>query len=330
MILVTGGTGFLGAYIIKQLVQQDHRVRALRRNSNKLPAYIAPEIMSQVEWFEGDILDVVSLEEAMNDIDAVIHSAAKVSFSAADKNDMHLVNIEGTANVVNIALDKKIRRLVHISSVAALGRTSNGETIDEKQEWVDSPINTQYAISKHKAEMEVWRAMGEGLNAVILNPTTILGHGDWNTSSSALFKTVFDEFPFYTNGVNGFVYVEDVAEATIRLMESEITRERFIINGENWSFRKLFNTIADGFNKKHPQYNAGPVLAGIAWRWGILQSLYTGKKSLLSKESARIAQTETYFKNAKIIEALPGFSFTPLDNAILQSCALYLQDLSRS
>jgi nucleoside-diphosphate-sugar epimerase len=246
---------------------------------------------------------------------------------AADHRSMLKTNIEGTANVVNAALLKNIKRLVHISSVAALGRTSNGETVTEKKEWEDSRINTQYAISKYNAEMEVWRGIGEGLNAVMLNPSTILGYGDWNNSSCAIFKSAYNEFPWYTNGINGFVAVEDVARATVLLMETSISNERFIVNGDNWSFRRLFTTMADAFGKKNPHREATPMMAEMAWRLEKIKTLFTGKPSLLTKESARIAQTTTYFSNGKICSALPGFSFTPLEECVKNACNHYLQNI---
>jgi dihydroflavonol-4-reductase len=327
MILVTGGTGFLGAYIIKNLVEKGYSVRAIRRENSRLPFFIPAGILQKVEWVEGDVLDVMSLEDAMDGVDAVIHSAAKVSFLPGEKAEMLQVNIEGTANVVNMALDKNIRRLIHISSVAALGRTTIGETVTEDRQWQDSQMNTNYAISKYRSELEVWRGMAEGLEAAILNPSTIIGYGDWNNSSCALFKSIYKEFPYYSNGINGFVYVEDVAEVTVQLLETAITMERFIVNGDNWSFRQLFNSIADGFHKKHPHRNATPLMAAIAWRLDKLKSVLTGKRSILSKESARIAQTKTYFDNRKIQSFLPGFSFTALDEAIKSSCLKYISHL---
>jgi dihydroflavonol-4-reductase len=323
MILVTGGTGFLGAYIIKHLLLKGHSVRAIRRENSRLPFFIAPDFLAKVDWVPGDILDVISLEEAMDGVDAVIHAAAKVSFAGNERDELFKINVEGTANAVNTALEKNIQRFIHISSVAALGRTPDGETVHEKREWQESKINTDYAISKHKAELEVWRAMGEGLQGAILNPSTILGYGDWNTSSCAIFKTVYNEFPYYTNGINGFVYVEDVARATVQLLNSDITFERFIVNGNNWSFRQLLNSIADGFDKRHPYRNATPSLTAIAWRVEKLKSLVTGNRSLLSKESARVAQSETYFDNSKLLKYFPGFTYTPIEEAVQKSCDLY-------
>ncbi len=327
-ILVTGGTGFLGAYIIRELVVKGYSVRAIRR-SNSLPAFIAPDILEKVEWITGDILDVIGLEEAMVDADAVIHAAAKLSFAARDRREMFSTNINGTANVVNIALEKNIKKLVHMSSVAALGRTPGGDLVDEEKKWLDTKINTSYAISKHRSEIEVWRAMAEGLNAVILNPSTVIGYGDWNTSSSKIFKSIYDEFPWYTTGINGFVEVEDVARAAVLLMESDITAERFIINGDNWSFQKLFNTIADAFEKKHPGRRATPFLGAIAWRMEKLKSYFTNAKPLLTKESAAVAHSKTYFDNKKLLLALPGFSFTPLEESVRNACKSYLHAINR-
>src|SRR5882757_4792125 len=239
--LVTGGTGFLGAYIIKELVEKGHTVRAIRR-SDTVPFFIPADIWKKVEWIPGDILDLVGLEEAMEGVDAVIHAAAKVSFAGRDRRELFHSNIEGTANMVNMALIKNIRRFVHVSSVGALGRTAHGERVTEEKKWTDSKLNTSYAISKFYGEMEVWRAIGEGLPAVIVNPSTILGYGDWNTSSCAIFKNIYREFPWYSNGINGFVDVVDVANAVVALLESNITGQRYILNGDNWSFRQLFNS----------------------------------------------------------------------------------------
>ncbi len=323
MILLTGGTGFLGAYILKALVEKGYTVRAIRR-TDRLPDYIPRHILDKVEWVQGDILDVVSLEDAMEGVDTVIHSAAVVSFSAADRRQMYKVNVDGTANVVNMALEKNVRRLVHISSVAALGRTANGDKVNEEKKWEESKINTHYAKSKHKAELEVWRGMAEGLEAVILNPSTIIGYGDWNTGSSAIFRNVYQGFPWYSPGINGFVAVEDVAEAAVRLMDSGIRDERFIVNGDNWTFRKLLESMADGLGKKRPHRQTTPALAAIAWRLEKIKSFFSGKRPVLTRESARVAHSKTIFENDKIIRALPGFSFTPLEEAIGRACEKYL------
>ncbi len=328
-ILVTGGTGFLGAWIIRALVIDGFEVRAIKREESQLPFFIEKKILDKVDWVAGDVLDIISLQEAMIGIDAVIHAAAIVSFHAADRRNMYTTNINGTANIVNLALESGIQRIIHISSVASLGRTRNSEKVSEKKAWEDNNTNTHYAISKHHAEMEVWRGMAEGLQGVILNPSTILGYGNWHNSSCAIFKNVYEEFPWYTNGVNGFVYVEDVAMAVIEFLKNDISGERFIVNSDNWSFQKLLNTMADGFQKKQPHREASPFLGQVAWRWEKIKSGFTGKKPLLSRESAKVAQSKTHFDNSKLLSALPGFQFTPLETAISISCKQYLAQHSQ-
>lgn len=323
-VLLTGGTGFLGAYIMEHLLRAGYKVKALKRTGSAIPFFIDQAVLSAVQWVEGDVLDVVSLMEHMEGVDAVVHSAAVVSFIRAEREKMYQANVEGTANVVNVALELGVPRLVHISSVAALGRSAQGEKVNEEKAWAASNTNTHYAISKYKAEMEVWRGFGEGLEGVILNPSTILGYGDWNNSSCALFKNVYNEFPWFTEGVNGFVYVHDVAKATVALLGSDISGERFIINGENWSFRQLLNTIADGFRKKHPHRRATPLLGEIAWRMEKVKSMISGQRPLLSKESAKVAHSKTYFDNSKLLKFMPEFSYTPLQEAIALSCQQYL------
>ena len=303
-------------------MEKGYAVRALRR-SHHFPAWISNEIWSRVEWVEGDILDVVSLEDAMEGVDVVIHAAAVVSFSRRMKEQMYRVNVEGTANVVNIALEKKVRRLVHISSVAALGRSAQGGHVNEEKKWEETKVNTHYARSKYQAELQVWRGIGEGLEAVILNPSTVIGYGDWHGSSCRIFKTIYDGFGWYTTGANGFVDVEDVARATLLLMESDISEQRFIVNGDTWGFRQLQDAIADGFGKKRPARKATPFLLGIAWRIEWFKSLFTRQKPLLTRESAKVAVSKTWFDNDKILKTLPGFSFTPLQNSVQKACEKY-------
>lgn len=326
MILVTGGTGFLGSYIIHQLVEKGYKVRGLRR-SHKHPSWIPASTWEKVEWVDGDILDVVALEEAMEGADIVIHCAAIVSFHKKDRERMYQVNVEGTANVVNIALEKNVRRLVHISSVAALGRSASGGHVDEEKKWEESKVNTHYAISKYKAELHVWRGISEGLEAVILNPSTIIGYGDWHSSSCAIFRQVYEGFKWYTPGINGFVDVEDCAKATIMLMESDISEQRYIINGDTWPFKKLQDTIASAFGKKGPSKKTTPALLAIAWRMEKIKSLITGKKPLLTRESAKVALSKTWFENGKILKAFPEFRFTPLEASIAKACSRYLRQV---
>ena len=324
MVFITGGTGFLGAYVIQNLVAKGIPVRALRRSA-VVPFFIPPAVFEKVEWVDGDVLDVVALQQAMQGVDAVIHAAAVVSYHAADQKKMYQTNVEGTANVVNAAIEAGVRRLVHVSSIAALGRTGNGGTVTEDRKWENNKANTHYGISKHLAEIEVWRGFAEGLEGVIVNPSLILGYGNWHSSSAALFKSVYNNFPWYTTGVNGFVGVEDVAEAIVQLLQSSVHQKRFIISAENWSFQEVLNAIANGLGKKKPHLKATPFLGEIAWRADRLKAFFTRTKPLLSKETARVAHSKTFFDNSALLAALPHFSFTPLEEVIQKACAQYLQ-----
>ncbi|MFM7645305.1 MAG: SDR family NAD(P)-dependent oxidoreductase [Sphingomonadales bacterium] len=328
-ILITGASGFLGSYLLVALLQKGYRVRALVRNQ-KRPGWIDPTLLQTVEWVEGDILDIISLEEAMEGIDAVIHSAAMVSFVPQDCEQLYQINVEGTNNVVNAALEKKITRLVHVSSVAALGRVAGGGSVDEKATWKEGPLHTHYARSKFQAELHAWRGFGEGLDTVIVNPSTILGFGNWEQSSCAIFKQLYDGFRWYTSGLNGFVDVEDVARATILLLEKATGGQRYIINGDTLTFQQLQYFIADGFGRKRPTMKASGLLLGLAWRLEAIRSLLTSKRPLLTRESARVAISATRFDNRKLLHDFPEFSYTPLEQTIKKACHNYQRQVGPS
>jgi dihydroflavonol-4-reductase len=317
MIFVTGGTGLLGSYLIAELVRQGAPVRALYRGEK-------PTIVG-VDWVKGDVLDVVSLEAAMQGVQQVYHSAAVVSFLPAKRAMMHQINIQGTANVVNAALDAKIDKMVHVSSVAALGRIRPGQLIDETMSWTEATSNSEYGKSKYLSEMEVWRGMGEGLNVVVVNPSIILGAGDWENGSSKIFKTYYGEFPWYTTGSGGFVDVKDVVSAMIGLMNSPIVGEKFVVNGGNEQYQTIFNMVADAFGKKRPHKKVTPLIAAIVWRLAALKSFFTGKEPLVTKETAKTALANVQFSNQKLLAALPGFAYTPMAQTIREHAAALKQ-----
>jgi len=325
MILVTGGTGFLGSYLLRALVNAGKPVRALYRQ--QIPVQLQ-DIQHRIEWLQGDILDIISLEEAMQDITQVYHCAAVVSFHPSTRDTMMHINVEGTANVVNMALDAGVQKLVHVSSVAALGRAKNGAAIDERTEWQDSPNNSRYAVSKYRAEMEVWRGIAEGLNAVIVNPTIILGSGFWHEGSGTLVKNVWKEFPFYTSGINGYVDVEDVVRAMLLLMDSPISGQRFVLSAENRSYFDLFSEMAGQLGKKPPHISVQPWMAEIVWRVEKVKGAISGNKPVVTKETARTAQLKMYYNNDKVLKALPGFQFKPLTQTVSEICKAYLQDVA--
>lgn len=314
-ILVTGGSGLVGNELIKQLLSAGYKVRAIYHTT---PINLShPDL----EIVKCDILDVITLEEILQSVSNVYHCAAIVSYNPKDKRKILKINVEGTANIVNACLGAKIEKLVYVSSVAALGRIRDEEMITEKMNWSEETSNSTYGKSKYFAEMEVWRGIAEGLKAVIVNPSLIIGGENWEHSSSAIFKKAYEEFKWYTEGVSGFVDVRDVARAIILLMNSDITSERFILNAENVSYHEIFSSIAKCFKKKPPYKKVTPFLAEMIWRIEKIKSAFTGLTPLLTRETVRTAQAKVYFDNSKILEALPGFEFTKIKDAIEFTCA---------
>ncbi len=313
--LVTGGSGMLGAHLIIKLLQDGHKVKALYRQS--VPDF---PTSTQVEWVRGDILDVLLLEAAMQDVEHVYHCAAIVSFNDSRKDEMYKTNIEGTANVVNSALQSGVQKLCHVSSVAVFGKPITSTPIDEGEDFNEVKTNSNYGKSKYMAEMEVWRGIAEGLKAVIINPSIILGAGNWNESSSKIFKTAYDEFAWFTEGVTGFVDVEDVTKAMLLLMNSEISGQRFILSAENLTYKTVFSTIANGFNKKPPHKKVTPFIAGIVRRLEGLKSIFGNKDPLLTKETAEAALMEVRYNNEKLKSYLSGFEYSPISSTIKRVC----------
>ena len=331
MIFITGCTGLLGSHLVAEIVkgqksENKSQIKLLCRENSDLSLlkkvlsrYDFDEIPNNIEFVYGDILDYDVLEEAMRDVDEVYHCAAVVSFDASDKNSLMRVNVEGTRNMVNAALQCGVKKFCHVSSIAALGRALEGETIDEESPWTHSKNNSVYSNSKHEGEMEVWRGIAEGLNATIVNPSLILGAGKWDSSSCELFNTIAKGFPFYTTGINGFVDVKDVARAMIMLMENNKFGQRYCLNGALISYQDLFKLMADNFKVKAPYIKVGKFLSEIAWRVFWLIGKIKGKKPLITKETARTATRKYSYSSAKIIKEL-NFTFTPIEESVREIC----------
>jgi dihydroflavonol-4-reductase len=333
MILITGATGLVGSYLTFELLRSGHNVRALKRPSGdlgmlkkvlKLYSDKPDELFSKIEWAEGDILDIFSLEDALEGVEEVYHCAALVSFLPRDKKRLIRINTEGTANLVNAALGKKVRKLCHVSSIAALGRPENqSDLIDENLVWKTSKNNSVYAVSKYGAEREVWRGTAEGLDAVIVNPSIILGVAGASQGSSRLFNAVWEGLKFYPPGKNGFVDVRDVAKAMILLMNSDIRNERFILSIESIEYKRLFDLIAKEMEKPAPHLKISPMLSGLAWRIEKLRSMVTGVRPLITKETAHTAVQQYEYSNEKIRKEL-GFEFTPIEETVRHFCRIFL------
>lgn len=317
MILVTGASGFLGAELVKQLLATESHVRCLKRKTSAIPKKLQA-FSERIEWVEADILDFSDLEDAFDGVNQVYHCAALVSFDEKLKAQMLSVNAEGTANVVNLCLQFGVQKLVHVSSIAALGNGENGAAITEKSFWEGFEIKDAYAVSKYRAEMEVWRGMHEGLNAVIVNPSVIIGADAGTQGSGALFQTVKNGISFYTAGATGLVDVEDVARCMILLMHSNASHTRYILNAENISYQKLFASIAKAYNLPAPARLIKPWMLHLAWRFSAFAKLFLGKDLGLNKTVVKASQTQSLYDNSKIKAEL-NYRFIPLNESITKT-----------
>jgi nucleoside-diphosphate-sugar epimerase len=320
MIAVTGGNGLLGNFVIRKLIAKGEKFIALRRNSSDVS--LLDDIADQISWRNADIMDPVSLREGLEGATHVIHTAAIVSFNPRRANEVMDINMMGTRNVVNACLEHNVKRLVHVSSVAALGRQKGQYLIDEDNKWIDSPDNNIYAISKYQSELEVFRGVEEGLSAVVVNPSLILAEANWNVSSAQLFKYAWDQRPFYMDGFVNYVDVIDVANVIYALLYDEVRGQRFIVSCGKISYKELLTKMALHFNKKPPSIRmTKAVLKPVAFIDGIRARL-TGAEPKITPETARLAGSDFLFDNKKITNKL-GYQFQSIDETLKRCCRYY-------
>ena len=335
MILVTGGTGLVGGHLLWHLLQENDRVTAVRRSSSDLKSlrtifsfYTSKpdDFLSRIDWKIGDVVNEVSLREAMQSVSFVYHCAAVVSLGN-NSDIMSDTNVIGTRNVIKTAQENGIKKLCFVSSIAACGRAFENEKIDENYIWTDSSNRSLYSRSKYYSEQEVWKGIHKGLNAVIVNPGVILGVSGTNTGSSQLFSQVQKGLMFYTNGGTGYVDVRDVVKAMLQLMKSEISGERFVLVGENCSNKDVLSWIADGFGKRRPIIAIGKQAL---WLVGAL-SEFLGKVfhfyPVINRVTARTATNREYYSSLKIEDAI-GINFTPIEQCIHGVCDFRLKENS--
>lgn len=332
MILVTGGTGHLGAHLLYQLVSENKPVRAIVRNHSRIE--ITRRIFSlysndpdtlihRIEWVEGDVTDYGSILDALKDVSVVYHAAGFVSFSERQKKKLENVNSTGTANIVNSCLEAGVKRLCHVSTIATLGETSNNETLTETLIWNQGESATAYAKSKFRGEMEVWRGIHEGLNAVIVNPSVIIGPGMWLGKGNDILKSVYRGLKFYTTGSTGFVDVRDVAKIMVLLTEGTWQGERYILNSENLSYKTILDYIATAMDKPKPFVMISPGLAKLALYVEKVRAFLTGTTPRMSSKSLEIAFENLNYSNRKILE-IPEVKFLSVQESISDTIKAYL------
>lgn len=325
-ILITGASGLLGAHLVRFLLQQGYFNICATYRPSENPAALPSDLAEKVTWVAADILDLSALEEAVQGAEWIFHCAGLVSFDPRDARALRDVNITGTANIVNLALSNGTEKLLHVSSVAALGRTKPGQTITEAIRWERSPFNTRYGISKFLGEQEVWRGIAEGLNAVIVNPSVILGSGRWTDGPARFFSMLHNGFPFYPKGSTALVDAQDVARMMLLLMESSLSGERFIASAGHLAYQDFFNKIAVALERPAPRYALSPILQHLALLFFQLKGLWSQERRFITAETVRQSSLEFFYDNSKSIQQL-GFVYTPVEQTIADTARAYLQSL---
>ena len=336
MILITGGTGLVGSHLLFRLVSSGKKLRAIYRSKSsfggvkKVFSYYSSEaeanrLFDQIEWKKADVTDIPALEKALSEVEFVYHCAAVVSFDSSKDSLLRKVNIEGTANVVNLCVAHKIKKLCHVSSIATFDQKSGEKVISEASLWNKEKDHSMYAITKYGAEMEVWRGSQEGLDVVIINPGIIIGPGFWDSGSGKIFSQINSGLKYYFPKVTGFVGVADVVEILILLMDSAVKNEKFIAVSENLSFREVFKITAEALNKPTPSKMLKPWMISAGWLLERFGSLFSGKERLLSRKSSETLFEETYYSSGKLQQRF-GFEFQPVEEVIGETATFFKRD----
>lgn len=332
----------VGAHLLYELTSAGKKVKVLKREKSNIQQVLKTfsyysefpnKLFNLVEWIDGDILDYFALEKVLEGVTEIYHCAAVVSFNPNDRKNMIASNVEGTSNLVNAALENGVKKICHVSSVAALGRLDNQQLITEETNWVPSKKISGYSESKFFSEAEIWRGIQEGLDAVIVNPSIILGPANWETGSSKIFKTIWDGMKFYTNGITGYVDVKDVAKAMVLLMDDSnfdvYKNQRYLLNAENLSYNNVFNQIADAIEKPRPKTLATRFMMELGWRVSKIAGFVTRRPPLITREIANSSKSVNNFDGTKITRQL-GFNYLPISESIKQTASFLKQDMQNS
>jgi dihydroflavonol-4-reductase len=310
MTLVTGATGFVGSVLVRQLVEAGEPVRVLRRPTSRLD--LLGDAAHHVEHAEGDVTDAGSVRAATRGVRRVYHVAAVVAFGPRVRRRLQDVNVRGTAHVVDAAREAGVERLVHTSSIAALGRPAvPGGVIDEATAWVPSRQNTAYAASKRASELEVLRGVAEGLDAVTVNPALVFGPGRPGEGTMRLVERVAaGRVVVAPPGGTAVVDVEDVALGLRAAMAVGETGGRYVLAAENLPWTTVLGTLAEALGVAPPRWTLGP--RALRWAGAVAEAaaLLTGADPALTRATARTASVTYRYANRKAVEDL-GLSFRP-------------------
>ncbi|MDH5366043.1 MAG: NAD-dependent epimerase/dehydratase family protein [Cyclobacteriaceae bacterium] len=320
MILVTGANGLIGSQVCKLLLALNIPFKAMKRCDSDISLLLN----NNVKWVEGDILDAVTFQEYLLGVEVVVHCAAVVSYHKEDEYLMYQVNVEGTRNVVDTCIEAGIKQFIHISSIAALGRKPERNTIDEDDNWSDSPMNSTYARTKYLSELEAWRGYHEGMGVCVINPSVVIASGDGKRSSSKLLQYIWDEKKFYTDGKLNYVDARDVANIVVEIYKRKIVGERFILNAGNISYKDVFEKIAKRFEKKPPSIKVGNNLLKFIYIMDQLKYFLTRIKPVVTKEMLKSSRSNSLYVNTKSKNFF-NIDYKSIDETINWACSTFKQ-----
>ncbi|HEX5035593.1 MAG TPA: SDR family oxidoreductase [bacterium] len=319
-ILVTGATGFVGSHVVRKLLQKGHEVRVLRRSASSTKML---EGLS-VETAIGDVTDRTSVFQAAEGCEGVFHVAGHVSFWRGTHEIQKRINVDGTRNVVEASLAHKVKRLVHTSTIAAIGYAPDGQVGDETIPYNWWPYRLNYNNTKFLAQEEVRRGVEKGLDAVIVNPSIVFGPGDLNLNAGAMiFQAARGKIAVYPRGGGCTCSVEDVAQGHVLAFEKGKTGELYILGGDNYSWKDLFTIICEVVGRPPPKIRVpGAAFQLFSLGWDLV-SRVTHKEPALTPESARITLKTVFYSSEKAVREL-GYAISPFRDTIRQTYEWYL------
>jgi nucleoside-diphosphate-sugar epimerase len=332
-ILVTGGTGMVGAHLLHKLSGKGYNIFTTYRDkqsilkAEKIFSFYTDkykDISDSINWIECDLTDRNMLKKLFSEVDCVINCAAVISFSPGDEKSVISSNIDIASSVVDSCLESDVKRLIHLSSIASLGDTENGEEHTEENIWKSSKNKSAYSISKFESEMEVWRGIYQGLNAIILNPSIIIGPGDWDSGSPSIIKQIDKGLPFYTNAYNGYTSVYHVTDAIYSALKGTEEGKRYIVSSDNLSYKDLIYTICNTLKRKAP----GKLIK----RWLFKPITFIGEVfnriGIRNKFNKQLEKSifNSYFYNGTLITKELDFRYSDLKKDITTIVNIYLDD----
>ena len=326
----------VGSHLLKDLILKGEEVRAIYREEKSLKSVRdlfclydleGAKWFEKIEWLQSDICDIPTLEIAFEKVTEVYHCAALISFDPGDFQNLRKTNVEGTANIVNLCIYNRVKKLCFVSSISTLSKKS-GVVVTEDNEANMAQLNV-YGLTKFLGELEVWRGSQEGIPVLIVNPGVIIGPGFWDSGSGLLIKEGAKGMKFYPPGSTGFISVGDVVALMIKLMNSPIVNERFLLVAENLSYRELFQKMAKSFKQKPPQKELKFWLLEIFWRLDWIKAHFFKGKRNLTKARVMGMRNPVAYSSEKIRDTVEH-QFEDFDCSLDFSCSAYQRYLEES